>query len=101
MSSGSGPESEFPSCAHSKKTHGSPQENSDGRCVNQESTKLGNPILTGCIGDANEQRRDEWPAQAAEAADGDDDQEVDEVLVGIGPLHRQDVRAQRATEAGE
>ena len=78
-----------------------PQQDADRGGVNEESAELGHPVFARGIGDADEQRGDERAAQAAEAADGDHDQEVHQVLERIGPLHRQDVGAERAAEAGE
>src|SRR5438132_6693508 len=89
------------SCAHSEQAHRAPEKDANRCCVNQKSTKFWNPIFARRIRNADEERGDERAAQAAEAADGDDDQEVDQVLEGIAPLHWQDVGAERAAEAGE
>src|SRR5436190_9955473 len=64
--------------ADSKEAHGSPQKNCDSRGVDQERAEFRHPVLARRIRDADEKRSDERAAQAAEAADGDDDQEVGE-----------------------
>ena len=78
-----------------------PQQDADRRRVDQERAELGDPVLARGVGDADQQRGDERAAQAAQAADRDHDQEVHQVLERIAPVHRQDVGAERAAQAGE
>src|SRR5687767_15955745 len=98
---GSGSVPEFRSCPYAEQAVRPPQKNADGCRINKESAELGDPVLARGVGDADEERRNEGAAQAAQAANGDDDQEVDQVLEGIAPEHGQDVGADGAAQAGE
>ena len=51
----------------------------------KKAPNSGIQIFARGVGDADQQRGDERPAQAAEAADRDDDQEVDQVLERHSP----------------
>src|SRR3954463_3250250 len=78
-----------------------PEEQADRRDVDEEGTELRHPVLARGVADADDQRAHERAAQVSLAADRDHDQEVDELLEGIGRRHRHQVRAERAAERGE
>src|SRR4051794_32488086 len=78
-----------------------PEQQAHGSHVDEEGAELRDPVLAGGIAHADEQRSDERPANASEAADRHDDQEVHELLERIGGRHGEQVRAERAAERGE
>src|SRR4051812_31335894 len=89
------------SYAAAEQAHGSPEKEADGRRIDEESTELRQPILACRVGEADKQRSDERAAQAAQAADRDDDQEVNELLERIGRLNGDDIGAERPAQAGQ
>src|SRR6266567_3616611 len=55
-----------------------PDQHRDHDGVDDEGTELGDVILAGDVGDAQQQRGEERSGDAGSAADGDDDQEIDQ-----------------------
>src|SRR5947208_3681655 len=51
-----------------------PQQDRHCQRINEECAEFGQQVFETAIGDAKQQRGDKWPANAAEPADGDDDQ---------------------------
>src|SRR5262245_17363224 len=79
----------------------SPEQDGDRGNVDEESTELGHPVFAGGIGDADQQGGDERSAQATQPADGDDDQEVDQLLERVGRLYCDEVRAESSAQPRE
>src|SRR5262249_31001045 len=78
-----------------------PEEEADGRRVNEERPELRKPVLARGVADADQQRRHEGPTQAAEPTDRHHDEEVDEVLEGVRRLDGDAPRPWRPAEAGQ
>ena len=75
-----------------------PQQQGERRHIDEKGAELRDQVLAGEVADAEQQCREEGPADRAEPADGDDDQEVDEVLEGISGIDRQDLGAESAAQ---
>src|SRR6185437_4830605 len=69
--------------------------------VDKESAELRDQHLTGGVAETQQQRRDEGAADRPESADGDDDQEIDELLHGVAWRDRDDIGAKAAAKRGE
>src|SRR5215208_3725573 len=74
-------------------------ENDDHERIDDEGTKARHVVLTGHIGDPEEQGGQEGTGDAGGSADGDDDQEVDHELERECGIESQDFRTQGSTQA--
>src|SRR6516165_3112867 len=78
-----------------------PQQDRQRQDIDEKGTEFGDQIFRGCVSDANQERREKRPADAAEPADSDDDQKIDEVLQGVTGIDGQEIGPQSATQAGQ
>src|ERR1044072_2093136 len=76
-----------------------PDQDDDHDDVDDEGAELRRVVFAGDIAEAEEQRRDERSGDARRAADGHQDQEVDQELEGEVRIEPEDSRAERAAEA--
>jgi len=79
----------------------SPQQDRHRQKVNDERTELGQQVFKAGVGDADQQRRDKRPADAAEPANRDDNQEVDQIIQRVTRADRQQIGAETAAETGK
>src|SRR5262245_1630664 len=74
-------------------------EDHDG--IDDESPELGDVVLPGDVGDADQQRGHERAGNARCAAHGNDDQKVDHEFEGKGRIEAEDLGAERTAQPGE
>src|SRR5262249_56636793 len=67
--------------------------------IDQKRAKLGKIIFAGHVADAEQARSDERAADGAEPADGNHDQDVDEIGEGKCVIEADDLDGKRAAEA--
>src|SRR5262249_61284643 len=69
--------------------------------IDQERAKLGKIIFAGHVADSEQARGDERTADRAEPADGNHDQDVDEIGEGKCVIEPDDLDGERAAETGK
>src|ERR1051325_6064376 len=89
------------SLALAKEAHWPPHEQADHHEVNDKGAKPGEVVLARHVAHAENQRRGERAADRAEAADGHDDQHVDEVRQRERVIEPDDLDRGGATKTGE
>src|SRR5579859_3656753 len=79
----------------------SPQEDHDHDRVDDETTGAGQVVFAGNVGDAEDERGNKGAEERAPAADGDDNQEVDQEFQWKRRIEAEELCAKGAAQSGE
>src|SRR4029077_11229075 len=75
-----------------------PQQQGERQGINEKAAEFRAQIFESGIGDAEQQGGEERPLDAAEPTDGDDDEEIDEMLLRVAGIDCQDLGAEGAAQ---
>src|SRR6187399_1864698 len=78
-----------------------PEQDRDHQRVDDEGAELGDVVLAGDIGDAEQQRGEQRAGDRRRSADRDDDQEIDHELERERRIEPEHFGAERAAKPGE